>query len=426
MIAGWKWLGAEDLRRITEGVECGVVRGGPWHLEIHPTNRCNARCFFCFTEPHRHDQTLPWETLRRVLTEEAARDLRSLRLSGGGEAFTYPQIDPLLDLCQEKGLRFADVTTNGILLPRFAKRLVEIGSDFVFVSLNEPTPELYEKSIRIPQKNFHQAVEGVRALCRERDAAAPENRPVVALQFFVWRENYALLRRMHEFGLELGVDQIVIKSLNGVAPEFRVPAERMDFMRESLLEIIEADSRPDRLRLRFDLSFEGDLNAFALAEQNRRLPAGASSVNPAFVPLSPRGEYCMMPWYSAVVAATGTVYPCCVLTEKPGKEMGDVGETSLHEIWTGPRYRLLRAEFRRLQALRGDMEHSRKHDKVIDPMCLPPFGCYFSFNMCPEAYYRELGDKLETAITPLERAQARLRNAALKTAHRLKGRLRRS
>ena len=46
---GWKYLTADDKQQILQGIVDGVAYGGPYHVEIHPADRCNIDCFFCST-----------------------------------------------------------------------------------------------------------------------------------------------------------------------------------------------------------------------------------------------------------------------------------------------------------------------------------------------------------------------------------------
>jgi len=241
MLHGWRHLSEAEEKRVADGAIRGEVLGGPWHLEIHPTNRCNVSCFFCLAEFYRENESLSWELLRDTLREGAARDLRFLRLAGGGEPLIYGQIGKLFDLCEELGLTLTDLTTNGVALREHAYRLVEVGTDFVFVSLNEPRADRYAKTMRTGEKAFHRAVEGVQALVAARDAAPPERKPTVALQFFVWRDNHELLREMYDFALSLGVDEISIRMMLRIDDEYRIPqTSREDFLRRAL-EITEED-----------------------------------------------------------------------------------------------------------------------------------------------------------------------------------------
>jgi radical SAM protein with 4Fe4S-binding SPASM domain len=65
-----------------------------------------------------------------------------------------------------------------------------------------------------------------------------------------------------------------------------------------------------------------------------------SAMPPPFSGISRSGrKLCTVPWESAVVLGNGDVAACCV----PGLVMGNLNESTMQEIWNGPRYRELRA-----------------------------------------------------------------------------------
>ena len=169
MMFGWQHLSESDCARILRGIARARAFGGPYHLEIHPTNRCNLGCFFCSARSHRHGEELPWEVLRGVI--DRAEDLRSVRLTGGGESLIYPQTGALLDLLGERGIRINDLTTNGVELAAWVERLIAVGTDEVAVSLNEPTREGYAETMRVKPETFDRALESIEALNVTRRAA---------------------------------------------------------------------------------------------------------------------------------------------------------------------------------------------------------------------------------------------------------------
>lgn len=412
MLYGWKHLTDADREAIARGAARGQALGGPYFLEIHPTNRCNARCFFCFTQTFRQAQSLPGKRIEALLRQGAATDLRAIRLSGGGEPLVHPDIGQTIDLCGELGIAIGDLTTNGIRLEPFARQIVDATCDQVFVSLNEPNASLYERTMRVGAEAFQRATQGVRALCRARDDAPPEKAPQVQVQFFLGAHNLRKIAAMYDLGLDLGADRILIKTMRQVSPEHLVPEDAWPQVIEDCMRIVQRDSRPDRLTLRFDLERNGEFVAEVAEEQERLAPEGRR-INPIFDLAAPRRYYCYMPWYGPVLAATGRLYPCCVLHEVEGKELGDLGDGDLAALWHGPAFRRLRRQMHQVILTRGCLRYSQRFLGAIVPMCIPAVGCYFSLNLCDEAFYAETAKLLEGDISPWRRAAARLRNRAI-------------
>src|SRR3982751_3314744 len=122
MLKGWKHISEDDRARIARGIIDGKVYGGPWHIELQPTNLCNVDCFFCISKPGRHGESLEWDFLYNFLKENSRRDLRMLRLTGGGDPLSYPHIRKLIDACGELGILVENLTTNATRLAALAPR----------------------------------------------------------------------------------------------------------------------------------------------------------------------------------------------------------------------------------------------------------------------------------------------------------------
>lgn len=417
MLFGWDKLAREEEERIARGIVENRTYGGPWHMEIQPTDQCNLDCFFCSARPYRNHESLPWDVLAPLLKQAALRDLRFLRLSGGGESLIYPSIRPLLDLCGYCGLRLVDVTTNGTTLAALANLLVEVGLDIASISLNEPTAELYARSMRTSERMFHRAVEGIKALRAARDGAPPDSRPQIHLKFFLWKENLRCVQQMYRLGLELGADRIMINSISFLPPDLRMTPEELPSAKSNLLEVIAEDCRSDRPKLTFHLPEEGDLQQFAVTEQARRLPT-EFDLMPDVIKDEERCEYCHMGWYSATLAITGAIYPCCNFVGLPAKVMGNIHREPLEAIWGGPAYRRFRREFRRLMLLRGEMEHSCRFDRFIEPMCIARRDCPFAYYLCSSSFYRRVATEMNRKARSVEGSLVHGRNWVLKSAHR--------
>jgi radical SAM protein with 4Fe4S-binding SPASM domain len=56
-----------------------------------------------------------------------------------------------------------------------------------------------------------------------------------------------------------------------------------------------------------------------------------------------RSRVCMLPWESAHIDASGSVFPCCSASAKNEGKLGDLTKTSLDEIWNGPAYQEFRS-----------------------------------------------------------------------------------
>lgn len=92
----------------------------PVLCNYYVTYRCNARCSFCDI----WEKPSPYIRLEDV--EQNLRDLKQLGVQvidfTGGEPLLHQQIDQFLDLAHQMGF-ITTLTTNGLLYPKFARRL---------------------------------------------------------------------------------------------------------------------------------------------------------------------------------------------------------------------------------------------------------------------------------------------------------------
>jgi MoaA/NifB/PqqE/SkfB family radical SAM enzyme len=419
VLSGWQNLTEEERRQMAAGIVKGEPGGGPWHLEIQPTNKCNVRCFFCINERYTRcsaETMIPWEKLKGLLEGRAGGNLKMVRLSGGGEPLTYPSLRPMLELMASRGIRLFELTTNGTLLKALARDLAPVGPELAAVAINEATPADYARTMRVPEKMFDQVVEGIAAL-KEATRGRPEGqRPTLRLQFFVHRNNWRNLKEIYRTGVALGADIVYLRTILELGPEERIPAEAHGELKSLITEVIEENYRTPGPLLELDLSQEGGLHHYADAEMRRLRPADREPMF-AFQDAHPRRYYCFMPWYSALVAVDGSVYPCCMMMQRP---LGNILEEPWEAIWNGERFGELRREFRQMMLLGGGMEYSRKCHPLLQEACLGSFGCQWTARLCSADFYREVAERMEKETPAGERLWARAKNQAIRWGHQLR------
>ena len=109
------------------------------YLRISVTDRCNLRCIYCTAQsvPHlSHDDILRYEEIQRVAQVAASVGINKVRLTGG-EPLLRADLSELVGmLSQVGGIDDISLTTNGILLGRYAAELKEAGLKRVNISLD--------------------------------------------------------------------------------------------------------------------------------------------------------------------------------------------------------------------------------------------------------------------------------------------------
>ena len=122
------------------------------YMRISVTDRCNLRCIYCMPSrglvPMEHKEILRYEEIVRILKIAVRVGVRKVRLTGG-EPLARKDIPYLIKLIKSiEGIRDLSLTTNGILLARYADKLAEAGLDRVNISLDSLKPERYREITR--------------------------------------------------------------------------------------------------------------------------------------------------------------------------------------------------------------------------------------------------------------------------------------
>jgi len=122
-------------------------------LRISVTDRCNFRCPYCmpaeiFGEKYAflpREEILTFEEIERLARLFVGFGVEKIRITGGEPLLRHGVSDLIASLASiDEGLDIA-ITTNGSLLPRWAKSLADAGLDRVTVSLDSLDPEIFHE-----------------------------------------------------------------------------------------------------------------------------------------------------------------------------------------------------------------------------------------------------------------------------------------
>ncbi|WP_372775155.1 GTP 3',8-cyclase MoaA [Mangrovibacterium sp.] len=122
------------------------------YLRISVTDRCNLRCSYCMPasgiQLMEHDEILSFEEIEEFTKLAVSRGINKVRLTGG-EPLVRKNIVQLVNrLALIEGLEDLSMTTNGILLAKFAADLKAAGLKRVNISLDTVNPDRYCKITR--------------------------------------------------------------------------------------------------------------------------------------------------------------------------------------------------------------------------------------------------------------------------------------
>src|SRR5438552_13011239 len=162
-------------------------------LRVSVTDKCNFRCRYCMPaeglEWLERDELLSFEEIQRLVRVLARMGVDEVRLTGG-EPLVRRDLPTLVGmLAATPGVRDLSLTTNGVLLDRFAAPLVEAGLRRLNVSLDSLS------HVRFAEITRRDALDHVLAGLAEAERH-PELRPIkvncVAIKGFTEEEVPAL------------------------------------------------------------------------------------------------------------------------------------------------------------------------------------------------------------------------------------------
>ena len=142
-------------------------------LRISVTDRCNFRCVYCMPRevfgddyaflPRR--QLLSFEEILRVARLFVARGVRKIRITGG-EPLLRKDVDRLIGMLAALDGVEVTLTTNGVLLPKLARRLKDAGLHRVTVSLDALDDALFRRmnDADYPVDKVLEGIEAARAV----------------------------------------------------------------------------------------------------------------------------------------------------------------------------------------------------------------------------------------------------------------------
>jgi len=147
------------------------------YLRISVTDRCNLRCVYCMppggVEFIPHESVLTYEEIAFFVRVAVDLGFSKVRLTGG-EPLVRRGLPWLVNqLATTPGIVDISLTTNGILLPRYAADLKKAGLNRVNISVDTLDPERYRRVTR--GGSLEQALQGVEAAFAARLAPVKIN-----------------------------------------------------------------------------------------------------------------------------------------------------------------------------------------------------------------------------------------------------------
>jgi len=117
------------------------------YLRISVTDRCNLRCRYCMPEEGiqmlDHSEILSFEEIVEVTKAAVNLGVDKVRLTGGEPLVRKGIVQLVAMLARIRGINDLSMTSNGLLLQKFAQPLADAGLQRINISLDTVNPLKY-------------------------------------------------------------------------------------------------------------------------------------------------------------------------------------------------------------------------------------------------------------------------------------------
>ena len=135
------------------------------YLRISVTDRCNLRCVYCMPEEGvqllQHKDILSFDEITELTQVAVRKGIDKVRITGGEPLVRKGIVDLIKMISEIDGIKDIGMTTNGILLDKYADDLAKAGLHRVNISLDTMDPERYRKITRLG--NIQKVFDGIEA-----------------------------------------------------------------------------------------------------------------------------------------------------------------------------------------------------------------------------------------------------------------------
>lgn len=133
------------------------------YLRISITDRCNLRCFYCMPDEGvqklSHRDILSFEQLYHIVQAAVELGISKVRITGGEPLVRLGVVEFISRISKLPGLVDISMTTNGILLEKYAQDLKEAGLHRLNISLDSLREERYRQITR--RGELQQVLKGI-------------------------------------------------------------------------------------------------------------------------------------------------------------------------------------------------------------------------------------------------------------------------
>ena len=133
----------------------------PKIMYVRISENCNSHCFMCHYAGTTNSYNITIEQYKDLLEHMKKYDYKVIRFTGG-EPLLHKDLFTFINLAKQNGLK-TSIITNGFLLDRYAKKLVDSGLDQCIISLDGSCSDVHDE-LRNFKGCFNNIISGIKKL----------------------------------------------------------------------------------------------------------------------------------------------------------------------------------------------------------------------------------------------------------------------
>lgn len=301
--------------------------GFPSFIQMELSTRCNLRCEMCEYNKLSGGSVVSFEQFKGTFDaiiksnpfSKVFPRLMLFDLTGIGESFMNKDFLKILRYMKSKGVAITFATNATLLTKEISKKLIGIGVDILFFSIDGATKKTYEKIRR--GANFEEVKRNIKYLS-DLKKKLKKKKPKLMIRFLASSSNLEEMPLMIDFAKEIGVEGISITNMNTPSEESYLRADKKRF--EELAENVKETAKNKGITI--DIGF------------NKQRPI----------------TQCLRAFNSAYITCEGFVLPCCFINQggqydkiKKERNLGNVYEKNIKKIWNSAEYKKFRKSIKK-------------------------------------------------------------------------------
>ena len=377
-----------DYIKFLSGVISGKIITGPLVVQFDVTNKCNNNCCVCWTKsPYakKSKKDIEWDNYQldynhviSIIDDLYDIGTKKIFFAGGGEPFQHPHFLDILRHCKKLNFE-VEFNTNFTLLNKdIVNELVNIGVDFINISVWAGDAKTYVAThSNKTKKSFDEIKSNLLLfdeLKKKKNTCKPKLNIYNVLSAFNWDNLDAMMKFAQETKVE-AIDFTPMDPIIGETDKFLLTSEQKKILAEQIQK--------------YDSEGSPKIRSYQLF-LNRMLHEGNEEV----------GEYDKtmidnVPCYAGCmfirIGAGGNVDPCLKAHKIP---IGNVNKQSIKDIWWSHSAKIFR---KKTKYINDKDPYFSLIGNVPDVKC----GCYLSCDNI--GYHQHLKDKILNQINPFEK-----------------------